>query len=247
VDGCETSDGQTTLRARRCSVKFVFFYSPIYEFYANHITESLCDHFELKPILINDLVNDKKLGGHTFMGGVSIKIELLIEEIKQNMGNHIVFSDATIFVNSKTTLPLKTFIHRHAIYDLCFADNAINELYNIGFMLIKCNDKTLQFFEDVLRDLKTFNGWDQEVVNQHIRERHHNLKITKFDKSKIVCGCNLPTPFKSTFFIFKSFIDHNANQAINLNKRLEMLKNLNLITSRQYNENVKDPKGKRNY
>jgi hypothetical protein len=67
--------------------KFIFFYSPLYEFYNQHLHETLDNYFDLEPILINDLPNDKYK--HTFFGGVSIKIELIIEKIKQNMNNFI--------------------------------------------------------------------------------------------------------------------------------------------------------------
>ncbi len=218
-------------------MKFVYFYSPLYEFYSKRITENLSSYFDLKPIFINDINNDK--GGHTFWGGNSIKIELIIQEIKENIGNFIVFSDATIFINANNASSLKEFIDKYTNYDLCFADNAINDKYNIGFILIKCNDITLSFFQNVLFDLKKFKGWDQEIVNEHIFNSKYNLNISKFDKSMILCGYDFDTTLKNTYLIYKSFIPHDSNIFINFNRRLSNLKHYQLIDLKTYNDNVK--------
>ena len=63
--------------------KFVYFYSDIYEFYNQHIKENLNNIFDIDGIKIGDL-NTKK--GHTFYGGVSIKIELIIKKNKRKYG-----------------------------------------------------------------------------------------------------------------------------------------------------------------
>lgn len=218
-------------------MKFIYFYSPVYEYFSKHITENLSPHFDLKPILIDDMKNKKR--GHTFWGGKSIKIELLIREIKENMGNYIVFSDATIFINSNKAHILKTFLNKYQNYDLCFPDNIVNEQYNIGFILIKCNTKTLTFFEAVLSDLKKFNGWDQNIVNEHICKHRDELKICKFNKSRILCGHDFDLALKDCFLIYKSFIYHDEDQNTNLNNRLKKFKDNNLIDLKTYNDNIK--------
>ena len=78
-------------------MKFYYFYSNLYRKYDEHIRFTLKDSsFEICPIEIPDM--DAK-NGHTFMGGVSVKMDLLLDGISENMDSYIVFSDATIFFN----------------------------------------------------------------------------------------------------------------------------------------------------
>jgi len=216
-------------------MKFIFFYSQIYEFYYNHINKNISEIFDVEAIKINDLKNQ---GYHTFHNGISIKIELIIEKIKENFGNIILFTDATIIINSNNVNQLKDFFNKYSDNDLCFADNNINFHYNIGIILIKCNEKTISFFENVLIDLINDKGWDQGVVNKHLKN-NYDLKIYKFDKEKIYCGYNFNPKYKDTFLIYKSFIQHDKNINITFNNRFDIFKKYGLITDKEYNDNYK--------
>jgi len=216
-------------------MKFIFFYSDIYEFYNQHIIENLNDIFYIDGIKIDDL-NTKN--GHTFRGGVSIKIELIIKKIKENMGKHIIFSDATIFINKNKKHELLNFFNNYLSYDICFADNNITNEYNIGIILIHCTKKLLRFFEIVLDTLIKTQDWDQKVINNLITVEK-NLKIGKFPKNKIYCNYHFDKTLKDDFLIFKSFICHNNNIINNYNQRIEIFKNGNLISKDEYNLLIK--------
>lgn len=127
-------------------MKFIFFFSQIYEYYNEHINRNLKNIYDVEGIKIDDLENKSY---HTFYGGVSIKIEILVEKIKENMGDHILFSDATIFINSKNTNQLAMYFDSFKHNDLTFANNG-DGYYNIGLIFLNCNEKTLRFFIDVL-------------------------------------------------------------------------------------------------
>jgi len=218
-------------------MKFIFFYSQIYDFYYNHINKNINKIFDVESIIIDDLKNQ---GYHTFHNGVSIKIELIIKKIKENLENIILFTDATILINSNNVNQLKEFFNKYLDNDLCFADNNIKPQYNIGIILIRCNSKTLSFFENVLIDLINNKGWDQEVVNKHLsNNNNNNLKINKFDKEKICCGYNFNLQNKDTFLIYKSFIQHDKNINITFNNRFDIFKKYGLITDKEYYENYK--------
>ena len=217
-------------------MKFIFFYSELYEYYNNHIHENLNSIFELEAIKINNLKNNSS---HTFFGGVSIKIELILQKIKENMGNSIIFTDATIFINSNNINELVDFFYKYLDNDLCFADNDGNGYYNIGIILIKCNIKTLTFFENVLTDLTNKHGWDQDIINNHLHN-NDNFKVNTFDRTKIYCNWNFNPSYKYTYLIYKSFIHHDKNMNKNFNKRLDILKNYELITNEEYNANYKN-------
>lgn len=217
--------------------KFIFFYSPLYDYYNNHLVNTLSNYFIVEPILINDINNDKK--GHTFFGGVSVKIELIINKIKENFNNFIIFSDATIFVNLKNVSLLSNFFDKYKKYDLCFADNDGTGYYNIGIILIKCNQQTLSFFEKVLFELIKVRGWDQNIINI-LLEQNNDLLVNVFDKQKIICGWDFNQAHKDTYYIYKSFIHHESNIIINYNKRLEIFHKAGLINDEEYNNNIKN-------
>ena len=100
------------------------------------------------------------------------------------MGKHIIFTDATIFINKNKKHDLLNFFNNYLSYDICFADN-LNKEYNIGIILIHCTNKVLIFFENVLDTLIKSRGWDQRVINNLINVEK-NLKIGKFQKIKYI-------------------------------------------------------------
>ena len=217
-------------------MKFIYFYSELYEYYNKHIHENLNSVFDIEAIKIDNLKNNSS---HTFFGGVSIKIELILQKIKENMGNSIIFTDATIFINSNNVNELVELFCKYLDNDLCFADNDGNGYYNIGIILIKCTIKTLTFFENVLADLTNNLGWDQDIINKHLCN-NDNLKVNTFDRTKIYCNWDFNTSYKNTYLIYKSFINHDKNINNNFNKRLDILKKHELITNEEYNANYKN-------
>lgn len=211
-------------------MKFIYFYSPIYNFYDQHIKQTLSDDFEIESILIPDIQTREK--GHTFLGGVSIKIELILEKIKQNKNQHIIFTDATIFLNKNNSHKLYTYFNSYMDNDICFADNKnLRQPYNIGIILIRCIDDIIIFFEEVLDELRSTKGWDQEIVNKKLLY-NTKLKIAKFDE-KILCG-KFNSQHLESFLIFKSFIKHTNNIDYNYNQRIEQFLQANLITHNEY-------------
>ena len=218
-------------------IKFIYFYSNIYEYYHNHLQSRLRNCFLLEPIKIDDLATNTL--GHTFFNGVSIKIELIIQSIRQNMGQYILFSDATIFINPTNISQFAEYIDscKDKKVDLCFADNLGPDEYNIGFILIHCNDKTLLFFDNVLKDLEVNKGWDQAIINQKLRLSNTGLIIDKFDH-RIHCGWTFNPNYKDSFFVFKSFIHHTNNLIENFNKRIHIFYDAKLIDEDEFTKNI---------
>ena len=161
------------------------------------------------------------------MNGRRIKIELIIEKILQNFDKYIIYSDATIYINNNNLLYFLDYLEHYKKYDLVFPNNNIkndkfNHLYNIGFILIKCNKNTLNFFEKVKHELNLNKDWDQNVIN-NLLLYNNILNIGCFD-NKIYCGYDFNNKYKNDFFIFKSFIRHTNDINNNLNQRLFILK-----------------------
>jgi hypothetical protein len=208
-------------------MKFIFFYSPLYEYYNTHICNNLNTLFEIEPIVIDNLV--KKDGEwHTFCGGVSIKIQLIINKIKENYNDFIIFSDATIFINKNNAHLLPNFFNHYKLF---------GDSYNIGMIQIKCNKETLTFFENVLEHLETNKGWDQGVVNYFIKQTE--LNIGRFDNTKIHCGDNFNLNLKNTYYIYKSFIGHTSDPIQNFNSRIKKFYDAELIDYDEFIKSIK--------
>lgn len=224
-------------------MKFIYFYSDLYNFYHEHIQQNLSSHFELEYVKIGDL---KGKDGHTFNGGVSIKIEILIDKIKENMGDFIVFSDATIFINSKNAQLLPKYLDNYKIYDMTFANNTLpkhldpkrKQKYNIGFILLKCNEKVLNFYKDILEQLKVKKGHDQTLINDILRHNKNIIPIGIFD-DKIHCGYDFKENYRDSFYVYKGFIKHLPTQVDNFNFRLKKLHDSNLIDEDTYTRSIK--------
>jgi hypothetical protein len=212
-------------------MKHLYFYSPLYEFYHQHITQTLGPHFDLEGILIDDMNNSM---GHPFAGGVTTKIELLIQKIPENMGSHIVFSDATILVHADRASELHAMLDAHKDCDMCFADNAIDSLCNIGYILIHCSEKTLSFFRGVLAAMQVHKRGDQGTVNDHLLRA--GLRVGKFPRHLVVCGYAFDQRYKDTHLLFKSFLNHTTDATSNFNARLQLFLNSGLISETTYKE-----------
>ena len=218
-------------------MKFMFFYSPLYEYYKDHIIENLGSIMEVEPILIDDLQKNPK-EWHTFAGGVTIKIQLIIEKIKENIGNYIIFSDATLFINKHNVDHITTFFDSYKKYDITFADNTgFGYHYNIGIMLIRCTNEMLYYFTTILDNIKITNGWDQAVINQTIIRTPFSIGC--FDSTKIHCGDNFNTNYKNDFLIYKSFIKHTNNPIDNYNERFKTFLIAGLIDKEEYDKAIK--------
>lgn len=215
-------------------MKFFYFYSPTYEFYNYHINTRLKDSpcFDLNPLLINDVINTNKSDHH--FSGINIKIELIIEIIKNNPTETIVFSDATIFINEKNAHKLYEYLLQYT-EELVFIHEFQNNCYNIGFMLIKCNEKTLKFFEQVLFLLnnKTFVH-DQACINNLIKcDEFRDISVNCFGK-EIYCCSYFIEHERDNFIIYKSFINNTGNIIDNFNLRIQNFYDRKLIDEKTY-------------
>jgi hypothetical protein len=204
-------------------MKFIYFYSNLYLFYHEHIQENLKNYFELVPILIDDI---KPIKGTHHFEGQTIKIELLIEQVYKNLTKTIIFSDATIFINSNNSHKLYDYIQNYKNYDMCFIKEGDN--YNIGFIKINCNPYTLHFFKMALEILQeNYFKWDQDAVNFLLKHELNFLKYTTYD-DKIYCG-SFNKDSKNDFLIYKSFIGNSGNKIKNYNSRIINFYNNELI------------------
>jgi hypothetical protein len=193
----------------------------------------LKDYFELEPILIDDIkeVDNNK---HHF-DGLTIKIELIIDAIKRYMGETIIFSDATIFINKNKSHELKDYFLEYNENDVVFIYEDGNG-ENIGVTQIKCSKKTLEFFN---RALQLMYSGDQTHDQNAIKHTKYylisdlDLKLGYFG-DRIFCFY-FQEYRRHDFLIYKSFIS-NKTKISNFNQRIQIFYDLGLIDIETYNK-----------
>ena len=212
-------------------MRFLYFYSPFYQFYHEHIQSTLSAHFELEPIRIEDIKELENKNLHHFEG-LTIKLELIIAAIKRYMGEIIVFSDATIFVNGNKVHELQSYILENPDLDIVFVNEYANG-QNIGVLRITCSEKTLDFFEKSLQIMKDgIETHDQHAIKR-VLYNDPNIKSGYFG-DRIMCQY-FYEHLREHFYIFKSFISNRGKES-NFNQRLQQFYNLQLIDEATYNK-----------
>lgn len=214
-------------------MRFLYFYSPFYQFYYEHLQDCLSSHFEVEPILIEDIQEKQNKSLHHF-DGLTIKLELIIEAIKRYMGEVIIFSDATIFMNKNKAHELKDYFLLYSHFDLVFVNEGPNGI-NIGLIQINCSEKTLDFFSRSLQIMKDGKQThDQNAIKHAVHESHDlQLTLSLYDE-RIMCDY-FNESLRENFFIFKSFISNRGKES-NFNQRIQKFYDLKLIDEPTYHK-----------
>jgi hypothetical protein len=98
------------------------------------------------------------------------KIKFLIEKIKENWGNIIIWSDVDIQFFAKCDDLIKIAIDGK---DIVFqAEWWPQKEVNVGFSVIRCNHKTLLLYQSVLQsDIENLPIADQSAMNNILKEK----------------------------------------------------------------------------
>jgi hypothetical protein len=215
-------------------MRFLYFYSPLYQFYHEHIQETIGEFFELEHTLIEDIKELDNKDQHHFIG-LTIKLDIIIDAIKRYMGETIIFSDATIFINKNKSHELKDYFLGYSENDITFIFEEGNG-ENIGVMQIKCSEKTLEFFIMALDNMiKGGEVHDQSAIKYVIFYHYEDIQLKMgYFGERIVCDV-FHHYKKDDFLIYKSFIS-NRNKTSNFNQRIQKFYDLGLIDYDTYNK-----------
>lgn len=166
---------------------------------------------------------------------MTIKIDLIIDAIKKYMGETIIFSDATIFINKNKSHELKNYFLEYSENDITFVFEEGNG-QNIGVMQIKCTEKTLEFFIRALDIMiKGREVHDQSAIKCVIFHECQDLQLNMgYFGDRIICD-TFHHYMKDNFLIYKSFIS-NINKTSNFNQRIQKFYDLQLIDFETYNK-----------
>ena len=144
----------------------------------------------LKDIFLKSLKDDWEInisywgkigegGGDTWTPGwydiLREKIEFLVDKIKQNWGEIIIWSDIDIqFFGKCSDLINKTIVDKDIIFlSWHWPDKQING----GFFVMHCNDKTLSFFELVLQSrIEKLQFGEQTAINDLLKDNPVGIK-----------------------------------------------------------------------
>ncbi len=132
--------------------------------------------FDYRFISNEEWAKSKTSNDFAFYGGNIIKTQLVIDKIKQYWGKYILVCDADVVFFKRTEKILHEligdrdmiFLRERSESSEPFEKTPLN--INIGFVLIKCNQKSLYYWETVQKRTKDKSGWDQEEANLVLME-----------------------------------------------------------------------------
>lgn len=144
--------------------------------------------FDYRYITDEEWQSAKTSKDFAFWGGNIIKTQLVIDKIKENFGSIILVCDADlVFLKSTEKQIRKELKH----FDTLFLQERFDKKHqyekakaniNIGFVAIKCNEKNLNFWEEVQAKTQQTHGWDQEIANEILLDKNYNLKWKHFSQ-----------------------------------------------------------------
>ena len=215
--------------------------------------------FEAKEIEIPK-INMASLNDHSHhFTNVTLKFELLINAIKENKDDVIVFTDATIYIGDKQDEMHAYFLEKMSNgVDMLFPKERDSGL-NIGVILLRCNDRILQFWEFCLEYMhkkmkQGENVHDQSLVNDILFRKTveydlSSLKVSTFDRERIYVNNELPEEVRDFYYVFKITVmmDHAAASlsdpaklASSHTQRLTALYYARIISDDEYDYNYHD-------
>ena len=231
-------------------MKWYFFYTPNYHFYKNKLINNLNNSkFEIEPL---EVLPFKLSEVHHHFTNITLKVELVIDCIKKNMNNKILFSDATLYVNPNKTDELFDYLNEMIVNkDIVLRKD--NESYNIGFMLINCNEKNLKFWEKCLDLMKQKISSGESVHDQalaykmysnQLEEYQCDLNIGIIDPKIIFISNHLGDDVKNKYLVFKMTCDLSLvpSGVTTHQQRLQMLYYAQAINYDEYLINIDDEK-----
>jgi hypothetical protein len=148
---------------------WLYVWSPRYRFFHEFLFSAIHDlsGFSVNPIFAEQhLFKPVKTSSCHFLGGISIKIHVIVNYIQKNMGKFFFFTDVDLIVFSDFSMRDLTPYFKYDI--TAMKECSDNLIYNIGCLLIRCTPETLAFFTKIRQRIITEKLLDQDVFNEEI-------------------------------------------------------------------------------
>ena len=218
-------------------IPWYYIWSPRYEIfhrmiqYAFTTKQELSLNFNDRPIFYEQSFFTKNLSTkdkeHPFQG-CNAKVDLVLDCIENNMDKYFLFTDADIYIHSDKVKDMcQPFIDANKDMVFMKEENDDGSAVNIGFILIKGNEKTKQFWLDVQKCVAETKGHDQGICNNLLPLWNGTWDL--FDRRKV---CSSKT-LRGDFVIFQAlcschgYIQDMAEKLANM----AMLTNINPFLS----------------
>jgi len=130
---------------------------------------SIKDNFDviIKEYQIDD---EGEIGNLAFKNAMFLKVSTIINAICDNFNDVIIYSD----IDVQFFKPIKNYIENLIInFDLLIQRDSPFGVFCAGFMVIRCNQKTLSLFEAIKKRMKERDTHDdQQIMNEIL---HYDL------------------------------------------------------------------------
>ena len=180
---------------------------------------TLCDDYETE-LHSSPVSGDGSYMEDDWVEGIIFKSDIIIESIKNNRGDVIVYSDMDIQFFSPTESILVDAVKDNDI--VCQRDDPWGNLCT-GFFVARCNDKTLELWERV-RSYIEIERRDQLTFNRIIREMT-DVRFGYLPDAFFGAGTFTGQPWfpGKRFVIAANPIMHHANFAIGVDQKVRQL------------------------
>lgn len=147
---------------------WLYVWSPRYRFFHEFLFSQIKDlsGFHITPVFApQKFFTPIQSEGH-FLTGIPIKIHVIMNYIQKNMGKTFFFTDVDLIV-----LPEFKYqeLEQYTKNDItCMYEESSSIHYNIGCLLIQCNEKTLEFFKNILGRIQREKLLDQDAFAKEL-------------------------------------------------------------------------------
>jgi hypothetical protein len=162
-------------------MKIYYYYDEKFKSLKNNFEKSLKDNFEKHPIQTNNFdVKSEKFCREEIGGGRDswlMRFDVILKGIRESMGEIILLSDVDIIFFRPATEAILTCMNHS---DLVFQRESFDHGLNVGFIAIKCNKETENFWQTARDICYQKKSWDQQVVNDLIYKENYKIKWSRF-------------------------------------------------------------------
>lgn len=164
--------------------------------------------YELKDIFLKSIQDDWEInlsfwgkngedgnwGTKSFGKLIRRKVEFIVEIIEKNLNNIIIFSDIDIQFFRKCTDIIEQAIEKNDI--LFQSENWPEKNINAGFIVIRCNQRSLTFFKTVLKkDFEKLRFFEQSAMNEILNDNRININWDVLPAQFWAMSFRTPPPF----------------------------------------------------
>ena len=196
-------------------MKLFYYYSPNFVVLRDRFLGSLKDNFNINEARFENFHTDGSHGGG--LQSWERAVGSTLQAIKDNMGEVILKCDVDINFYQPVIPLIESMIQGK---DIIFQRELSNFGVNIGFMAIRCSERTFNFWSKVYRLSKRYVIWDQGVCNMLLHESQNGILWGRFPSS-VWCKTQVELP--------ESIIVHHANLCSGVESKLEQLNQISAL------------------